>query len=179
MPMARPRDTRVSRITAVHYSLFGPTLRFTAAVANFCLRHRGVEREERVAGERLVDDHADDAHHGGAAVVALGVELELLHLGVGVAHPRDAVAHDVARRPVGVLSELRGEATGWRGEPRVAGAPGQQRRAEGRAGGRAGGCGGAAVPRRAARVSASRTHAAACRLLQRCSTAGDAPGCCQ
>lgn len=82
--MARPRDTRVSRITAVHYSLFGPTLRFTAAVANFCLRHRGVEREERVAGERLVDDHADDAHHGGAAVVALRVELELLHRGVVV-----------------------------------------------------------------------------------------------
>mmetsp|Transcript_11970 Transcript_11970/g.31008 ORF Transcript_11970/g.31008 Transcript_11970/m.31008 type:complete len:236 (-) Transcript_11970:298-1005(-) len=57
--------------------------------------------EDRVAGERLVDEHARDAHHGGAAVVALGVELERLHLGVVVAHPR--VERDVARLAVGVL----------------------------------------------------------------------------
>jgi len=31
--------------------------------------------EDRVAGERLVDEHARDAHHGGAAVVALGIQL--------------------------------------------------------------------------------------------------------
>ena len=113
MPMARPRDTRVSRITAVTLLAIraNPAVH-TAAVAN--LRHRGVEREERVAGERLVDDHADDAHHGGAAVVALGVQLELLDLGVGVAHPRK-VARDVTRLPVGVLGELRGERDGVAG----------------------------------------------------------------
>ena len=37
------------------------------------LRHR--DREEWVASEALVDDHAEDAHHRRAAVVALGVEL--------------------------------------------------------------------------------------------------------
>ena len=42
------------------------------------LRHR--DREERVAGEALVDHHADDAHHRRAAVVALRVELPLLAL---------------------------------------------------------------------------------------------------
>ena len=44
----------------------------------------GHDGEERVDAERVVDDHAGDAHHGGAAVVALRVELELLHLGVVV-----------------------------------------------------------------------------------------------
>ena len=42
------------------------------------LRHR--DREEWVAGEALVDDHAEDAHHRRAAVVALRVELPLLAL---------------------------------------------------------------------------------------------------
>ena len=40
------------------------------------LRHR--DREEWVASEALVDDHAEDAHHRRAAVVALRVELPLL-----------------------------------------------------------------------------------------------------
>ena len=34
--------------------------------------------EDRVASEGLVDEHASDAHHGGAAVVALSVELPRL-----------------------------------------------------------------------------------------------------
>jgi len=34
--------------------------------------------EDRVASERLVDNHARDAHHGSAPVVALGVELPCL-----------------------------------------------------------------------------------------------------
>ena len=42
------------------------------------LRNR--DREEWVAGEALVDDHAEDAHHRRAAVVALRVELPLLAL---------------------------------------------------------------------------------------------------
>ena len=42
------------------------------------LRHR--DRPEWVAGEALVDDHAEDAHHRRAAVVALRVELPLLAL---------------------------------------------------------------------------------------------------
>merc|ERR1719446_1896871 len=45
---------------------------------------------ERVDAEELVDEAAGDAEHGGAAVLALGVELEGLDLGVVVAHPRDA-----------------------------------------------------------------------------------------
>ena len=40
------------------------------------LRHR--DREEWVASEALVDEHAEDAHHRRAAVVALRVELPLL-----------------------------------------------------------------------------------------------------
>merc|ERR1712118_599929 len=95
------RESAESPLYTTRYFRANPAVH-TAAVAN--LRHRGVEREERVAGERLVDDHADDAHHGGAAVVALGVQLELLDLGVGVAHPRE-VARDVTRLPVGVLGE--------------------------------------------------------------------------
>ena len=39
-------------------------------------RHR--DRPDRVAGEALVDEHAEDAHHRRAAVVALRVELPLL-----------------------------------------------------------------------------------------------------
>ena len=39
------------------------------------LRHR--DREEWVASEALVDEHAEDAHHRRAAVVALRVELPL------------------------------------------------------------------------------------------------------
>merc|ERR1719432_100465 len=51
-------------------------------------------RVERVHAEELVDEAAGDAEHGGAAVLALSVELEGLDLGVVVAHPRDA--RDVA-----------------------------------------------------------------------------------
>merc|ERR1719390_213800 len=51
-------------------------------------------RVEAVDAEELVDQHAGDAHHGSAAVLALSVELELLDLGVVVAHPR--VAANVA-----------------------------------------------------------------------------------
>merc|ERR1719453_2981903 len=58
-------------------------------------------RVERVDAEELVDEAAGDAHHGGAAVLALGVELERLGLGVVVAHPR--VKRDVAGLAVGVL----------------------------------------------------------------------------
>merc|ERR1719326_767812 len=47
-------------------------------------------RVERVDAEELVEQAAGDAEHGGAAVLALGVELEGLDLGVVVAHPRDA-----------------------------------------------------------------------------------------
>ena len=51
-------------------------------------------------------DHADDAEHGGAAVVALSVQLESLDRGVGVAHPLDLqVLHDVARVVLGQLAE--------------------------------------------------------------------------
>ena len=49
------------------------------------LKHEGThldaraDRENRVArAEQLVDEHAGDAHHSGAAVVALGVELPRL-----------------------------------------------------------------------------------------------------
>merc|ERR1719198_2937535 len=44
-------------------------------------------RVERVDAEELVDQAAGDAEHGGAAVLALGVELEGLDLGVVVPHP--------------------------------------------------------------------------------------------
>jgi len=58
---------------------------------------------DRVAGERLVDSHAGDAHHGGAAVVALGVELELL---AGEAR-RVVVPHpDLARLHVGAITHI-------------------------------------------------------------------------
>mmetsp|Transcript_21001 Transcript_21001/g.25810 ORF Transcript_21001/g.25810 Transcript_21001/m.25810 type:complete len:300 (+) Transcript_21001:302-1201(+) len=65
---------------------------------------RLADREDGVAGEGLVDDHASDAHHGSTAVVALSVELpglakeELLLanlLGGAVAEP-DIVAIRVA-----------------------------------------------------------------------------------
>jgi hypothetical protein len=42
---------------------------------------------EGVDAEELVDEAAGDAHHGRAAVLALGVELEGLDLRVVVAHP--------------------------------------------------------------------------------------------
>merc|ERR1719453_2855677 len=45
---------------------------------------------ERVDAEELVQQAAGDAKHCRAAVLALGVELEGLGLGVVVAHPRDA-----------------------------------------------------------------------------------------
>mmetsp|Transcript_6025 Transcript_6025/g.14669 ORF Transcript_6025/g.14669 Transcript_6025/m.14669 type:complete len:222 (-) Transcript_6025:25-690(-) len=51
-------------------------------------------RVERVNAEQLVDQAAGDAEHGRAAVLALGVQLEGLDLGVVVAHPR--VQSDVA-----------------------------------------------------------------------------------
>jgi len=78
--------------------------------------------EDRVAAERLVDEHAGDAHHGGAAVVALSVELPCLAkdqlllsnlLGRAIAQPdvvavripgpRDALRDDVAG---GLVREL-------------------------------------------------------------------------
>merc|ERR1719331_1387061 len=55
-------------------------------------------RVERVDAEELVEQAAGDAEHGRAAVLALGVELEGLGLGVVVAHPADA--GDVARLSV-------------------------------------------------------------------------------
>ena len=77
---------------------------------------RLADREDRVASQRLVDQHTRDAHHGGAAVVALGVELpraaeeELLlaHLlrravtqiqfvAVGVARPQPTLRDHIAR----------------------------------------------------------------------------------
>jgi len=45
-------------------------------------------RVERIDAEELVDEAAGDAKHGRAAVLALGVQLELLDLGVDVPHPR-------------------------------------------------------------------------------------------
>merc|ERR1719337_60803 len=51
-------------------------------------------RVERVDAEELVEEAAGDAEHRRAAVLALGVELEGLGLGVVVAHPRDG--RDVA-----------------------------------------------------------------------------------
>merc|ERR1719436_1280719 len=80
------------------------------------------DREDRVAGERLVDEHASDAHHSSAAIVALGIELpratqdELLladllggaitepHIvAVRVARPRHTLWHDIARLFLRVL----------------------------------------------------------------------------
>ena len=55
-----------------------------SAVSRCSAARLGHDGEERVDAERVVDDHAGDAHHGGAAVVALRVELELLHRGVVV-----------------------------------------------------------------------------------------------
>ena len=55
-------------------------------------------RIECVHAEKLVDEAAGDAEHGGAAVVALGVELEGALLRVGVALPD--LAANVARRLV-------------------------------------------------------------------------------
>merc|ERR1719454_1106088 len=85
---------------------------------------RLAEREDGVAREGLVDEHARDAHHRRAAVVALGVELprlaedelvlaDLLRravaephvIAVGVARPRDALGDHIARRLGGVLLE--------------------------------------------------------------------------
>merc|ERR1719271_1129540 len=47
-------------------------------------------RVERINAEQLVNEAAGDAEHRRAAVLALGVELEGLRLGVVVAHPRGA-----------------------------------------------------------------------------------------
>mmetsp|Transcript_17766 Transcript_17766/g.26764 ORF Transcript_17766/g.26764 Transcript_17766/m.26764 type:complete len:238 (-) Transcript_17766:38-751(-) len=60
-----------------------------------------------VASQVLVDDHAEDAHHRSATVVALGVQLVVLDRRVSVADPRNAVAHDIPGLPVGVLREER------------------------------------------------------------------------
>merc|ERR1719326_937902 len=65
-------------------------------------------RVECVHAEELVEQAAGDAEHGGAAVLALGVELEGLDLGVVVAHPRDA--GDVA--DLALALGLGGEGTG-------------------------------------------------------------------
>ena len=62
-----------------------------------------VDRPDGVAGEGLVDHHAVDAHHRGAPVVPLGVQLELLDGRVRVAHPRNAVPDDITRLTVRVL----------------------------------------------------------------------------
>mmetsp|Transcript_74787 Transcript_74787/g.200476 ORF Transcript_74787/g.200476 Transcript_74787/m.200476 type:complete len:241 (-) Transcript_74787:4-726(-) len=62
---------------------------------------KAASRVERINAEQLVDEAAGDAHHRRAAVLALGVQLEGLDLGVVVAHPR--VERDVARLAVGVL----------------------------------------------------------------------------
>ena len=59
--------------------------------------------EEGVGAEGRVADHAEDAEHGRAAVVALGVELELPDGRVGIAHPRNAVPDDITRLTVRVL----------------------------------------------------------------------------
>ena len=52
-----------------------------------------VDEDEGLAVHDVVDHDAEDAHHGGAAVVDLGVELAGLLLGVfdGVTEPSDAV----------------------------------------------------------------------------------------
>mmetsp|Transcript_10343 Transcript_10343/g.22522 ORF Transcript_10343/g.22522 Transcript_10343/m.22522 type:complete len:226 (+) Transcript_10343:339-1016(+) len=82
------------------------------------------DREDGVAGERLVDEHAGDAHHGSAAIVALSVELpraaedELLlanllgravaepHIiAIRVARPQPALWNDIPRLLVRVLFE--------------------------------------------------------------------------
>mmetsp|Transcript_29858 Transcript_29858/g.102824 ORF Transcript_29858/g.102824 Transcript_29858/m.102824 type:complete len:233 (-) Transcript_29858:28-726(-) len=62
---------------------------------------KAASRVERINAEQLVDEAAGDAHHGGAAVLALGVELEGLNLRVVVTHPR--VEGNVARLAIGVL----------------------------------------------------------------------------
>merc|ERR1712100_764724 len=69
---------------------------------------RDRDREQRVAGEALVDDHAENAHHRRAAVVALRVQLELLATHarlVVVANPE--ITGDVAWRFGRVLREHR------------------------------------------------------------------------
>merc|ERR1719271_2143130 len=71
-----------------------PPSRQLSPMARLRLR-RGDDGEERVLAERRVADHADDAEHRRAAVVALRVELEGLDLGVVVAHPVNGqVLHD-------------------------------------------------------------------------------------
>jgi len=55
-------------------------------------------RVERIDAHHLVEEAAGDTQHRGAAVLALGVQLEGLDGGVVVAHPR--LAADVARLPV-------------------------------------------------------------------------------
>merc|ERR1719203_2716880 len=57
-------------------------------------------RVECVNAKKLVDQAAGDAHHRSAAVLALSVELEGLHLWVVIAHPR--VEGDVTG--LGILS---------------------------------------------------------------------------
>mmetsp|Transcript_38843 Transcript_38843/g.81523 ORF Transcript_38843/g.81523 Transcript_38843/m.81523 type:complete len:222 (-) Transcript_38843:144-809(-) len=71
------------------------------------LRRHG-DGVERVAGQGLVGDHACNAHHGGAAIVALDVELELLSgeaRHVLVPHP--AKGDDISWGLVGLLRKHR------------------------------------------------------------------------
>eukprot|EP00962_Isochrysis_galbana_P012112 scaffold3418_cov124-Isochrysis_galbana.AAC.14 len=66
----------------------------------------GDNREERVLAQGDVRDHAGDAEHGSATVVALHVELEGLDLRVLVAHPLDwEVLDHITRRQIRVLAE--------------------------------------------------------------------------
>merc|ERR1712226_891746 len=116
----RPREcTPVARsrpgVTAYHPSLPsftrvprpGSRYRLALCWSHFgCLedgRGRGAaeaaSRVQRIHAEELVDEAAGDAEHGGAAVLALGVELEGLPMRVVIAHPRDA--RDVAGLAVG------------------------------------------------------------------------------
>merc|ERR1719476_213849 len=95
-----PQTTRENDCT-VHASTFTPRGRNLEDGG----RGGATEAAGRVEGidaEELVDEAAGDAEHGGAAVLALGVELEGLGLRIVVAHP--AVTANVSRR---LLADVR------------------------------------------------------------------------
>merc|ERR1719264_1251727 len=75
---------------------------------------RGVGVETPVppggAGEPVLEEHANDGHHGKTAICEFGVELSLAELGIedgaaGIGRAQDAAILEVARAPRGVPFE--------------------------------------------------------------------------